>query len=228
MNLLLVLTGCMKSYVKQSPGLDAQNLRPALLVNASVSVVHDDNDAGVAGAVVGATQNKMLPEFGAAVMEQVPGLLADNGFELVVDGERVEAGAKADMTEFTNKMTVLSGTWTHEDAMTLPLMVNTPNRRRASARVAETLDDPDAEDAYAYVVVNIHDKQKYMVMKAPVVELSVLVVDEAGEDLLRARAYGMGELSAFVPNRHPDNLQVALDAALADLAQTEVEVVSSK
>lgn len=227
MSLLLVLTGCMKSYVKQSDGLDSESLRPALLVNMSVTVVQDD-DAGVAGAVVGATQNKMLPEFGASVMEQVPGLLAENGFELVVDGPRVKDGAKVDMTEFTNKMTMLSGAWTHDDAITMPLMVNTPNRRRASAKLAEGLDNPDVDDAYAYVVVNIHDKKKYMVMRAPVVELSVLVVDEAGEDLLRARAYGMGDMSAFVTNRHPDNLNAALDDALANLAEVPVEVVAAK
>lgn len=227
MSLLLILTGCMKSYVKQSPGLDAASLQPTLLVNASVSVIQDE-DAGVAGAVVGATQNKMLPDFGASVMEQVPGILAENGFELIIDGARIESGAKADMTEFTNKMTMLSGTWTHPDAMTLPLMVNTLNRRGASSRVAEALDDPDAVDTYTYVVVNIHDAKKYMVMQAPLVELSVLVVDESGEDLLRARAYGMGELSPFVSNRHPDNLNVALDAALVALSEVEVEVVAQK
>ena len=170
----------------------------------------------------------MLPDFGASVMEQVPGILAENGFELIIDGARIESGAKADMTEFTNKMTMLSGTWTHPDAMTLPLMVNTLNRRGASSRVAEALDDPDAVDTYTYVVVNIHDAKKYMVMQAPLVELSVLVVDESGEDLLRARAYGMGELSPFVSNRHPDNLNVALDAALVALSEVEVEVVAQK
>ncbi|MCB9744355.1 MAG: hypothetical protein H6740_17285 [Alphaproteobacteria bacterium] len=222
---LLVLSGCMSTKVWQDVDVDVNAARPALMVNASIHVAEDEDDS-LAGAVMDIVQNKTLPEVGAQLPDKVRGALAPYGFDLIVDGPRVKRSQNLDMTEFTNDFTVLSGAWSHPEGTTMPLTWATLNRKRVAARIAESIDDPEVQDAYVYVDVTVYEWTRFLVMKQTVVGLSLLVVDEQGEDLLRARAYGDAGMKPLVADRSPEKVLEALDNAILDLHATEALIIS--
>ncbi|MCB9745416.1 MAG: hypothetical protein H6741_33395 [Alphaproteobacteria bacterium] len=223
---LILLSGCMSTKVWQDVDLDPAASRPALMVNASVHVAQDEDDS-LAGAVMDIVQNKTLPEVGQALPDKLNTALGAYGMNLVVDGQRVKRSSNADFTEFTNDFTVLSGAYSHPEGTTMPLTWATLNRRRVGERMAASLDEPEVEDLYVYADVTIYEISRLFIMKETVVLLSLLVLDEQGEDVLRARAYGSAGMKPFVADRSPEKVLFALDDAINEMHLTEALITTA-
>jgi hypothetical protein len=59
--------------------------------------------------------------------------------------------------------------------------------------------------------------------RRPLVRVSVLVADDTGREVLRARAWGAGSRTAFLIDRSEGNLAQALSRALERLEAAEVQ-----
>lgn len=218
-SLLFTTTGCYKSWVELNPAVSIPEARPALLVSASIVVNHGE-DQGLAGEMVAANDNHELAEVGPLVATEVGNWLAPRGFNLVIDEERAKSVQNIELGELLDAVAVLSGTWFDPRASTRALDNRTLNRRSYVQRLAEKLDDPAVEEAYVFIMATVAVKSPGFVMKRPALDLSVLVTDERGEDLVRARGWGFGDKDAMVMRTDAENLTVALNDAIAHLWST--------
>jgi hypothetical protein len=64
---------------------------------------------------------------------------------------------------------------------------------------------------------------EWLVVGTPRVRVSVIVHDRDGKELLRARAWGVGRRTAFIPDRSPASLEKGFTEAMAKLAVAEIE-----
>ena len=93
----------------------------------------------------------------------------------------------------------------------------------------EAADDPDVpNEAFVFITGTVLEGSEWLIMKKPIFRMDIRVLDENGEDLMRARGLGEGETSPFIMDRQKHNLEKALNAALAGLEVIKVKKLSMR
>lgn len=222
-----LLVGCYATKVVRAPTLAPDAPVPGLMVSTIVetSDSNTEND-GVVGLVQAATDlanNAELETFGVGVEPAVTTWLATQGVAQTADKDRVMTGKQTDWGAVANDFTVLSGTWVDPDGLGLRVATDTLFAGGTMKAVAERVAGPDGREVYAYTTVTVVPLTEWLVVGVPRVRVSVVVHDREGTTLLRARAWGVGQRTAFVVDRSPTSLQKGFEEAMAKLAEAEVE-----
>ena len=71
----------------------------------------------------------------------------------------------------------------------------------------EAADDPDVpNEAFVFITGTVLEGSEWLIMKKPIFLMDIRVLDENGEDLMRARGLGEGETSPFIMDRQKQTI----------------------
>lgn len=229
--MLFVLTGgmgCASVFVKKSSKLNnLEEPRPTLLASAMVRVGEkDDEGGGLMDAALNMAMNTHLEAFGGKMVETATGFMAKHGLRLVKDAPRAKKLSLINVSKGVgDALAVMSGVWISPEGSTKQIDANTSFLFGAKQFV-EAADDADIpNEAFVFITGRIIEQSNWLIMKKPIFQIDIRVLDENGEDLLKARGRGEGDASPFVMDRQKPNLEKALNAALAGLELIEVEEI---
>lgn len=91
----------------------------------------------------------------------------------------------------------------------------------------EAADDAETpNEAFMFVSGRIYEQSGFFITKKPIFHIEIRLLDEQGEDLMRASGIGEGTASPIVMDRKLSNLQRALDGALQSLSLVAVETLT--
>ena len=220
---LLSLVACMSTKAWRAPDVPTTPTTPALMVSGLVETRQEAaQNPGVATMVAAAAGNLQMDEFGATVRGKLAPWLAKQGFTIAPDADRAKSLQKVDWGEAANALSVLSGVWVDPDGAAMRVAGDTLFRGGTLEKVAAKLDTGASPEAYLFTVVTVTEDPEWLFFRRPIVKLSVIVADEKGREVLRARAYGRGKTTPLVTDRTNANLSIALDEALDHLAAVPV------
>lgn len=224
----LTLTGCMTTKVRRAPDWPTEPAVPTLMVSGTVerSLVTQANattGGAAADGLAAVLGNLQVDDFGASVATALTPWLARNGFALTTDPPRARSLQSVQWGDAANTVTVLTGMWVDPKGTALRIGGDSLFRGSTLRRVAETLDTPAAPEGYAFTVVTVYDDAEWMLFRRPLVRVSVIVADDAGREVLRARAWGAGDRTLFVIDRTEGNLAHALGQAVGRLEAANVK-----
>ena len=219
--------GCATVYVEKSSMLN--NLpepRATLLAGSMVRVGrrHDEKQGDLLDAALTASMSAYLGDFGVKVTQAAKDFVSKHGLQVVVDSERASRLSEVSpVRDAVNVIDTMGAIWYSPDGSNKTLDSSTSLLFGKKAFI-EAADDPEKpNEAFMFVTGRIYEETGWFIMKKPVVRIEVRVLDEQGEDLMRASGIGKGEASPFVMDRQLKNLQLALDGALQSLSVVAVE-----
>jgi hypothetical protein len=221
-----LLTGCYATRVVRAPDLLPDAPAPGLMVSTIVETVSKSNSSsvmGAVGAVATLVDNGQLDKFGATVEPGVTGWLATQGVSQREDKARLMVGKNTDWASVANDFTVLSGTWVDPDGLGVRVATDTPFAAGTLKTMGTQLAGADPKETFVYTTVTLVPNVEWLVVGMPRVRVSVIVHDRDGKELLRARAWGVGRRTAFIPDRSPASLEKGFTEAMAKLAVAEIE-----
>ncbi len=220
---LLSLVACMSTKAWRVADLPTEPTMPALMVSGLVETQQQAAESpSVLNVVAAAAGNLQVDEFGATVSGKLAPWLGKQGFTIVEDADRAKSLQKVDWGEAANALSVLSGVWVDPDGAAMRVAGDTLFRGGTLTKVATKLDTGASPEAYLFTVVTVMEDPEWLFFRRPIVKLSVIVADEKGREVLRARAYGHGKTTPLVTDRTNANLSIALDEALEHLAAVPV------
>jgi hypothetical protein len=219
--------GCASVFVKKSSRLDnLEEPRPTLLASAMVRVGEKDDEGGggLMDAALNIAMNTHLEAFGGKMLEAATGFMAKHGMEVVMDPPRAKKLSLINVgKDMGSALSAVSGVWYSPQGSLKELDAST-SFLFGGKQFVEAADDPEVlNEAFVFITGTVLEKSEWLVMKKPVFRMDIRVLDENGEDLMRARGLGEGDASPFVMDRQKHNLEKALNAALAGLEVIEVE-----
>ena len=224
-SVLLLSTGCMKTYVMTAGGVTGDTPMDALMVSTRVQTIQESNESGGIGALVETATdlaaNSQIDEFGSGVVDTLSGFLSTHGYTVVVDEAKAKSLQNVDWGEAGNKLSTLSGGYTDPRGAAMMVMPKMLFRDKVLQTTATKLS-LDQGDAMLFITVNILESRKWLIMRLPYIQTTVLVADHSGQALLAAQGLGSGDTSVIVIDRSPANLQVAMDRAVEALGAAEV------
>ncbi len=228
--MLFVLTGsmgCASVFVKKSSKLEnLEEPRPTLLASAMVRVGEkdDENSGGLMDAALNIAMNTHLEAFGGKMIETATGFMAKHGMRVVKDPPRAKKLSLINVgKDMGSALSAVSGVWFSPEGSLKELDANT-SFLFGGKQFVEAADDPEVpNEAFVFITGTVLEDSEWLIMKKPVFRMDIRVLDENGEDLMRARGRGEGDTSPFVMDRQKHNLEKALNAALAGLEVIEVE-----
>jgi hypothetical protein len=230
--LLPLATGCYATKVMRAPALVPTEPAPGLLVSTIVETIEtesQDADAfALAQTVANLANNAELDQFGGTVEPEVTAWLATQGVAQTTDKDRLMVGKSTDWAQVANDFTILSGTWVDPDGLGLRVATDTLFSGATFRSMAQKLDGPEGRELYTYTTVSIYPRHLWLVVGVPRVRVSVLVHDENGNTLLRAKAWGKGKQLPFFVDRSPESLGKGFAEAMAKFEDAEVEVLEVK
>jgi hypothetical protein len=222
------LTACMTTKVRRAPDWPTEPAVPTLMVAGTVEHAAPTNaNASAGGAVLDGMAtvfgNLDVDAFGATVASALTPWLARNGVALTMDPPRARSLQSVQWGDAANAVTVLTGMWVDPNGAAMRVGGDTLFRGFTLRRVGETLNTPAAPEGFAFTVVTVYDDTEWLMFRRPLVRVSVLVADDTGREVLRARAWGAGSRTAFLIDRSEGNLAQALSRALERLKAAEVQ-----
>lgn len=230
--LLSSLTGCYATKVVRSTNLVPDAPVPGLMVSTIIETSESNSSGGgavgLAQAVVALANNGELDKFGTTVEPAVTTWLGTQGVAQKTDKARVMGDKATDWGKVANDFTVLSGTWVDPDGLALRVATDTLFAGGTLKAMGAKLGTGEAGEAFVYTTVTVVPLTEWFVVGTPRVRVSVIAHDVEGNELLRARAWGVGKRTAFVVDRSPESLQKGFDEAIAKLAAAEVEAATKK
>ena len=222
-----LLTACYATKVVRAPSLAPDAPVPGLMVSTLLETDsgndQDDGALELVQAAVALSNNAELDVFGAEIEPAVTAWLTTQGVAQTTDKARLMDGRATDWGAVANDFTVLSGTWVDPDGLGLRIASNTLFAGGTMRAVAERLRGPDGREVYVYTTVTVLPLKEWLVVGVPRVRVSVIVHDVDGNELLRARAWGVGRRTPLVVDRSPESLRLGFEEAMAKLAEAEVE-----
>ncbi len=220
---ILLLASCAKPFVKVSPDYSAEPLKPALLAAAAASFDSDDDSEGV--AIMDTVMNARLPEFGEKMIERVTPFLAERGFELSFDHDRVATADQSKMEGLANFTSVAGGAWFSPQASMYVLDHNTWGRGPVYERILGLAAPMGDDEHLVFIDATVYGRHRYLVVGYSLLVLDIIVVDGQGNEQWLARGVGEGPSSAFVALHHVEALTEALEDALATIEVAVPEVL---
>ena len=224
---LIGSTGCATVYVEKSSMLN--NLpepRATLLAGSMVRVGrrHDQKQGDLLDAALTASMSAYLGDFGIKVTQAATDFVSKHGMKVVTDSARANKLSQTNaLRDAVDTIDTLGAIWYSPDGSNKTL--NSSSRlgfgKKSFVQAADDLETP--KEAFMFVTGRIYEETGWFIMKKPVFHIEIRVLDEQGEDLMRASGIGKGEASPFVMDRQLKNLQLALDGALQSLSVVAVE-----
>lgn len=216
--LVVTATGCFSPYIKKTPNQPDPNPSSALGAGYVVRFNDGGGQKSLLDAAVDAAQNAGLEEFGKAAQPKVEATLKDHGYTLTFNRERAKTleaiSLRSDATT-----AAFTGQWVHPDSTYwTPQYVD--NLFTKPADFTTKLKVEGQHEYFAFVSIDIFDSG--LLFKEPYIIIRTLIADENGKIVAELGGHGKGESSPFVTNRSPQNLERALDAALAEMKSVAV------
>jgi hypothetical protein len=221
-----LLSGCMTTKVLRATDLPNEPALPTVMVSGMVELANPQSQAetlNVVDVVASVANNTRVDEFGATVQGKLARWLAKQGLAVSTDAQRVKALQTVDWGEAANALTVLTGTWVNPEGATMRVAHNTLFRGYTLTKVAEKLGTPSTPEGYLFTVVTVFEDTEWLVLRRPLLRVSVIVADQNGREVLRARGWGSGRTTPLVVDRTETNLGTALDEAIRKLEAAEVK-----
>ncbi len=221
-----LLSGCMTTKVLRATDLPNEPALPTVMVAGMVELANPQTQAetlSVVDVVASVANNTRVDEFGRSVRAKLSPWLAKQGLAIATDAPRVKALQSVDWGEAANALTVLSGTWIDPEGTALRVGTNSLFRSYSLRRVAERLGTPDKPEGYLFTVLSVFEDTEWIFFRRPLLRVSVIVADQNGREVLRARGWGSGRTTPIVVDRTETNLAVALDEAVRKLEAAEVK-----
>ena len=174
-------------------------------------------------------QDMELDQFGETVLGRVTPFLAQQGFAVYLDPDRVDAVHAVDWSDvwsvrislWWNTLTTVTTAWVdrrgaRSGGLTPPHLF----RSADYAQVVATLNHDAIDEGYLFVVVRVTRGSSWVFIKYPVVRVTLLVADSQGTEVLRAQGIGSGTREWFQLNRTSTSLTRGLNTAMDQLERT--------
>jgi hypothetical protein len=224
---LISSTGCATVYVQKSSMLN--NLtepRPTLLAGSMVRVGrrNDQRQGDLLDAALTASMSAYLGDFGVRVTQAATSFVSKHGMRVVTDSARASKLSQANaLRDAVDAIDTMGAIWYSPDGSnkTLNSSTNLVFGKKVFVEPADDLETPN--EAFMFVSGRIYEETGWFVMKKPIFHIEIRVLDEQGEDLMRASGIGEGAASLFIMDRQLANLERALDGALQSLSVVAVE-----
>ena len=223
---LMGSTGCATVYVQKSSQLaEATAPRSTLLAGSMVRVGRTHKkEADIVDAALTAAMGSYLGEFGVKVTKAATDFVSKHGMQVVTDSARASKLSQASaLREAVEAIETMGASWYAPEGSTKTLDSSTSLLFGKKAFVEAADDAATPNEAFMFVSGRIYEQTGFFIMKKPVFHIEIRVLDEQGEDLMRASGIGEGTASPFVMDRQLSNLQRALDGALQSLSVVAVE-----
>jgi hypothetical protein len=223
---LMGSTGCATVYVQKSSQLaDATAPRSTLLAGSMVRVGRTHKkEVDIVDAALTAAMGSYLGEFGVKVTKAATDFVSKHGMQVVTDSARASKLSQASaLREAVEAIETMGAIWYAPEGSTKTLDSSTSLLFGKKAFIEAADDAETPNEAFMFVSGRIYEQTGFFIMKKPVFHIEIRVLDEQGEDLMRASGIGEGAASPFVMDRQLSNLQRALDGALQSLSVVAVE-----
>ena len=224
--LATLLSGCMTTKVLRATDLATDPPLPTVAVAGMVELANlqaKADNVSLVDAVATVANNTRVDEFGATVRGKLSPFLAKQGLAIATDPARAKSLQTVDWGEAANALSVLTGTWVDPEGATMRVGGDTLFRGYTLTKVAEKLATPSTPEGFLFTVVTVYEDTEWLVLRRPLVRVSVVVADQNGREVLRARGWGSGRRTALVVDRTEANLGTALDEAVRKLEAAEVK-----
>ncbi len=221
-----VFLACYATKVLRAPSLMPEEPVSALMVSTIVETQQQENSDSLVGAIqtgVDLANNAELDMFGGTVEPALTTWLTTMGVNQAADKTRLMTGKDTDWAAVANDFTVLSGTWVDPDGLGMRIATDTLFGEGPMRTLAERVGAKDPRELYSYTTVTVVPMHEWLFVGVPRVRVSVVVHDRDGKPVLRARAWGVGQRTAFFIDRSPDSLGKGFAEAMANLAEAEIE-----
>ena len=224
---LISSTGCATVYVQKSSMLnDLPEPRATLLAGSMVRVGrrHDQKQGDLLDAVLTASMSAYLGDFCVRVTQAATNFVSKHGMKVVTDSARANKLSRTNvLRDAVDAIDTMGAIWYSPDGSNKTL--NSSSRlgfgKKSFVQAADDLETPN--EAFMFVSGRIYEETGWFIMKKPVFHIEIRVLDEQGEDLMRASGIGEGAASLFIMDRQLENLERALDGALQSLSIVAVE-----
>lgn len=219
---LLFMLGCPKPFVEVSPDWTAEPLQPAILAGAAASFDVDEEDAGI--AIMDTVMNAHLPDYGDKMMERMKPFLAERGFALTTDHDRVSTAEQETLEKLEKFTSIAAGAWICPDGSMVVVNNSALFRKNSYEMIIERAAPVQPGEHFVFIDARIYKMRKWFVVGFARMVLDVIVIDHQGSEVYAARGVGDGPTSAFVALHHVEALTEAMEYALTTI-EAEVPVV---
>lgn len=204
------LVGCSSQTVKRDASLPrGGEPAPTLLAAYQVELVRTEAGGGLA------MTGGQVAAFGAAALEPLSEAMAAQGFDLQLDKDATKALDRRAVMRPSNKLTTLTGLWTHPETSAYRFDYTT---RGSDRDVADVLAAGDPGRPYFASITLFIDEERVLPLdRAPLIKVSIRVVDREGNAVYYARTEGAGRRVAVAADRSLPNLLQGLQVALEKL-----------
>lgn len=207
---LAVVTGCSSQTVMRDAALPkGGEPAPTLLAAYQVELIRTESGGGLA------MTGGQVAAFGATAIEPLTEAMAAEGFDLQFDADPAKVLDRRAVMRPSNKLTTLTGLWTHPETSAYRFDYTT---RGSDGDVAKLLAAEDAGRPYfASITLFIDEERALPLDRAPLIKVSIRVIDREGNAAYYARTEGAGRRVAISADRSMANLLLGLQAALEKL-----------
>ena len=182
--------GCASVFVKKSSKLEnLEEPRPTLLASAMVRVGEKaDEGGGLMDTALNIAMNTHLEAFGGKMLEAATVFMGKHGMKLVMDPPRAKQLSLINVgKDMGNALSAVSGVW-YSPQGSLKELDASASFLFGGKHFVEAADDPKIpNEAFVFITGTVLEKSEWLVMKKPVFRMDIRVLDENGEDLMRAR-----------------------------------------
>lgn len=216
----LSVSGCAKPFIKRAANTPDPKPSPVMVAGMNVRFDSDGNK-GLVGAIVDASQNAQLEEFGKKATELSAAVLAQHGFTVAYDKTRSE---KLDVIQIASNSTsaALTGSWRHPETSHMG-PDNVENFLTKPVDIVSKITVAGQKEYFSFTALTIRDGG--MFMKEPQVIVRTSVFDQDGKKVLDLQGIGYGESAFMFADRSPKNLTAALERGFESVKAVQEEAL---